>query len=454
MAHSPAALVCAVVITTGLADTAAVAASTSSPLLLSQPTTCHPPAEAQPLAVPGATPIQGAMAIQQLLCTSMSSSSKYHGEACGGASTSLLSTSDGARCRSAPLNDASKSFMMMIRGGGASDDSTNSSGVGVGVGPGSSSGSKSIKPGSPAKVAAAKGNAAPNSSAKGAGRGVWGSVARGTAAAWRAVRGGRPQQQANHNSSSNSGATPAVVDARPIGGSRSGSRDEGRGAAATAASPDEAEGKKTDEAPSLMSGSASKTTKSAAKPGRGHRTSGKTSSSTSSSRRNSKGSSGSASVNSRRSFPASAPSSSKFQRARRTSSSRDNVYGAAASAGGTTPPWPQERWQRKPGSLMVSAAERERREHEVRDAIGRAEGELGEEHPRVAMLLFLLSRMVQERGAYDEAEELCTRALNIYETALGPDHPDVGVALNCLAMSWQAQVRCGGDTIGFVDGSF
>lgn len=93
---------------------------------------------------------------------------------------------------------------------------------------------------------------------------------------------------------------------------------------------------------------------------------------------------------------------------------------------------------------MVSAAERERREQEVRDAIGRAEGELGEEHPRVATLLFLLSRMVQERGAYDEAEDLCTRALNIYEAALGPEHPDVGVALNCLAMSWQAQVRDGG----------
>ena len=122
------------------------------------------------------------------------------------------------------------------------------------------------------------------------------------------------------------------------------------------------------------------------------------------------------------------------------------MYGAAA--GTYTPGWEQQQqqqqqqwqWQRKPGSLMVSAAERERREHEVREALRRAEGDLGEEHPKVATLLFLLSRMVQERGVYDEAEELCTRALNIYEAALGPDHPDVGVALNCLAMSWQAQV--------------
>lgn len=69
--------------------------------------------------------------------------------------------------------------------------------------------------------------------------------------------------------------------------------------------------------------------------------------------------------------------------------------------------------------------------------------ELGPEHPRVAAHLFLLSRIVHERGAYEEAEELCTRAVDVYEKTLGPDHPDVGVALNCLALSWQAQVSKG-----------
>ncbi|CAN0347826.1 unnamed protein product, partial [Laminaria digitata] len=87
----------------------------------------------------------------------------------------------------------------------------------------------------------------------------------------------------------------------------------------------------------------------------------------------------------------------------------------------------------------VSAAERERREETVREGLSRAELESGSRHPKVAAHLFLLSRIVQERGDYAEAEDLCVRALDIYEEVLGPEHPDVGVALNCLALSWQAQ---------------
>lgn len=93
---------------------------------------------------------------------------------------------------------------------------------------------------------------------------------------------------------------------------------------------------------------------------------------------------------------------------------------------------------------VPATEERRRKEDEVRDGLSRAELELGPAHPTVAALLFLLSRMVQERGDYAEAENLCARALNVYERTLGPEHPDLGVVLNCLALSWQAQVRIGG----------
>lgn len=92
---------------------------------------------------------------------------------------------------------------------------------------------------------------------------------------------------------------------------------------------------------------------------------------------------------------------------------------------------------------VPATEERRRREDEVRDGLSRAELELDPAHPTVAALLFLLSRMVQERGDYSEAENLCARALNVYERTLGPEHPDLGVVLNCLALSWQAQARIG-----------
>lgn len=153
--------------------------------------------------------------------------------------------------------------------------------------------------------------------------------------------------------------------------------------------------------------------------------------------------------------------------------SRDDVYGAAEGANpgnisikgrgkgrgqgmgrpqGGMYGWQQQQHQQGfrqdgqgffgPGSkrASVSAEERERREEIVREGLSRAELESGSGHPKVAAHLFLLSRIVQEKGNYAEAEELCVRALDIYEEALGPEHPDVGVALNCLALSWQAQV--------------
>lgn len=119
------------------------------------------------------------------------------------------------------------------------------------------------------------------------------------------------------------------------------------------------------------------------------------------------------------------------------------VYGAAAGVGRPRPM--TGAWNSSPAAgrqrEWVSPEERERREMEVREGLKRAELELGSAHPRVGAHMFLLSRMVQERGDYAEAEKLCAKALEIYEMSLGPEHPDVGVALNCLALSWQAQVH-------------
>lgn len=128
------------------------------------------------------------------------------------------------------------------------------------------------------------------------------------------------------------------------------------------------------------------------------------------------------------------------------SSSRGSrsVYGAATTGGHLPMPFGQPPGRNgvgRPGQRnWATPEERERRELEVREGLQRAEREFGATHPRVGAHMFVLSRMVQERGNYGEAEELCAKALQIYESSLGPEHPDVGVALNCLALSWQAQV--------------
>ncbi|CAM9652673.1 unnamed protein product, partial [Choristocarpus tenellus] len=60
------------------------------------------------------------------------------------------------------------------------------------------------------------------------------------------------------------------------------------------------------------------------------------------------------------------------------------------------------------------------------------EKDLGADHPALAKHLGVLSRLAQERGAYEEAESLCSRALQINEKALGGAHPEVGAGLNSL----------------------
>src|SRR5204862_429146 len=58
---------------------------------------------------------------------------------------------------------------------------------------------------------------------------------------------------------------------------------------------------------------------------------------------------------------------------------------------------------------------------------------LGPNHPDVGIRLNNLAGLLQEMGDYAAARPLYERALRIAEMALGPAHPSVGVRLNNLA---------------------
>jgi tetratricopeptide (TPR) repeat protein len=64
---------------------------------------------------------------------------------------------------------------------------------------------------------------------------------------------------------------------------------------------------------------------------------------------------------------------------------------------------------------------------------------LGPMHPDVATSLNNLAILYQARGAYARAEPLLVRALDIREKALGPMHPLVANSLYNLATLYQAQ---------------
>jgi tetratricopeptide (TPR) repeat protein len=59
--------------------------------------------------------------------------------------------------------------------------------------------------------------------------------------------------------------------------------------------------------------------------------------------------------------------------------------------------------------------------------------------PRLPISLEGLAAAYWKQGRYDQAEPLTRRCFNIYETVLGPDHDDVGVVANNLAMLYHAQ---------------
>lgn len=71
---------------------------------------------------------------------------------------------------------------------------------------------------------------------------------------------------------------------------------------------------------------------------------------------------------------------------------------------------------------------------------------MGKDHPDVAKQLNNLALLCQNQGKYEEVEYYYQRALDIYQTKLGPDDPNVaktknnlvrgGGAAPCRAPAW------------------
>ncbi len=66
-------------------------------------------------------------------------------------------------------------------------------------------------------------------------------------------------------------------------------------------------------------------------------------------------------------------------------------------------------------------------------ALGIYETALGPEHPDVATSINNMAALYHSQGKYAEAEPLYQRALAITEKALGPEHPDVATTLENYA---------------------
>src|SRR5205823_4670761 len=66
---------------------------------------------------------------------------------------------------------------------------------------------------------------------------------------------------------------------------------------------------------------------------------------------------------------------------------------------------------------------------------------LGHDHPDVAGSLNNLAYLYDHQGRYEDAQPLFKRSLDIFEKALGPHHPNVATALNNLAVLYHEQRR-------------
>jgi len=64
---------------------------------------------------------------------------------------------------------------------------------------------------------------------------------------------------------------------------------------------------------------------------------------------------------------------------------------------------------------------------------------VGPVHPRLALALQDLGRVLQKRGRYDEADATLQRALTMQEQMLGPNHDDVSLTLTGMGESCSAQ---------------
>ena len=82
-------------------------------------------------------------------------------------------------------------------------------------------------------------------------------------------------------------------------------------------------------------------------------------------------------------------------------------------------------------------------------ALAIMEKALGPEHPDVGAALNNLAELYRNQGRHAEAEPLYRRSRAIREKALGPEHPAVAKDLGGLALLYQAQGRLGaGEILG------
>ena len=77
----------------------------------------------------------------------------------------------------------------------------------------------------------------------------------------------------------------------------------------------------------------------------------------------------------------------------------------------------------------------------AKKALEVAEKDVGPNHPDVALSLNNLALLYATQGQYAQAEPLYRRSLAISERALGPDHPDVATSLENLAALYRATQR-------------
>ena len=107
------------------------------------------------------------------------------------------------------------------------------------------------------------------------------------------------------------------------------------------------------------------------------------------------------------------------------------------------PPGAGGEWQAlsTEADTLYRGGDHERALEAGRKALEVAEKNAGPDHPDVAVSLNLLALLFQAQGRYAEAEPLFKRALAIEEKAFGPEHPDLATCLASLASLYDAMGR-------------
>jgi tetratricopeptide (TPR) repeat protein len=91
------------------------------------------------------------------------------------------------------------------------------------------------------------------------------------------------------------------------------------------------------------------------------------------------------------------------------------------------------------GAYLLERGRYEQAEELYTRALAIREQVLEPEHLDLSRSLNRLATLYQYRGKYPEAEPLYQRALAIYEQQLGPNHPDTATSLNNLALLYRVQ---------------